>query len=251
MSHDREPSSRRGDSRIAPASVPVAGWAIRESPLRVGGFTLLEVLLAMAITVMVAAMAYAGLSTAITAADRHGEQARRLGGLQTAMTWMTRDLRAAVNRPINGAEDKEPALWGGENPALDRAFSGDDRDNILVLTRVGWDNPRGQRRGAIQRVRYRLDADDNLWRDHWLVLDRIDDEQVQSVQLLAGVKSITVQFLDGQSGNNQTSELGGEWMPRWPMTKRDEVMPLAVRLDLEVDGIGDITRIVGLASDGQ
>jgi general secretion pathway protein J len=227
--------ARRGDSRIVPH-----------------GFTLLEVLLAMAITALVAVMAYAGLNTAITAADRHGEQARRLGSLQTTMTWFGRDVRSAVDRGIDSADEREPALWGGENPALERASRGESRDNLLVLTRVGWDNPRGLRRGAIQRVRYRLDADNTLWRDHWLVLDRIDDEEnLQSVKLLAGVKAATVSFLDGQSGDSQLAELGGEWMPGWPMSQRDTLLPLAVKLELDVDGIGAVTRIVGVAGDRQ
>ncbi len=213
------------------------------------GFTLLEVLLAMAITALVAVMAYAGLSAAITAADRHGEQARRLGAVQTALTWIARDLREAVDRDIAVDNEREPALWGGVSPALERGFHSDERDNVLVLTRVGWDNPRGLRRGAIQRVRYRLDADDNLWRDYWLVLDRFDDETRQSVQLLSGVKKVSVQFLDGKSGNAQMSDLGGEWMPGWPVTKNDKLLPLAVQIELDVDGIGAITRIVGLANE--
>lgn len=216
------------------------------------GFTLLEVLLAMAITALVAVMAYAGLNTAITAADHHGDQARRLGALQTTLTWFARDVRSVVDRGIDGADYREPALWGGEEPVFDSAFRGESRDNLLVLTRVGWDNPRGLRRGAIQRVRYRLDAENILWRDHWLVLDRIDDEDnVQSVKLLGGVKTVTVSFLDGESGNSQLEELGGEWMPSWPMIKSDDLLPLAVKLELDVEGVGTIARIVGVASEKQ
>lgn len=213
------------------------------------GFTLLEVLLAMAITALVALMAYAGLSTAMTAASRHGEQARKLVDLQTTVSWITRDLRESVDRDIATGDEREPAMWGGENPVLERPFGGDDRENILVLTRVGWDNPRGLRRGAIQRVRYRLDADNNLWRDYWPVLDRLDDELRQSVKMMGGVKAVTVQFLDGKSGNNATAQLGGEWMPRWPMNKGDSLLPIAVQIELDVDGIGTITRIVGLANE--
>lgn len=213
------------------------------------GFTLLEVLLAMAITALVAVMAYAGLSTAMTAADRHGEQVRRLGALQTTLMWMARDLHEAVDRDIAAGDVREPALWGGENPKLNQPFSGDARDNILVLTRVGWDNPRGLRRGAIQRVRYRLDADNALWRDSWQVLDRLDDAtDVQSIKLMAGIKSITVQFLNGGASNAATAVLGGEWMPSWPLNTTDS-LPLAVQLELDVDGIGTITRIVGLAAN--
>jgi len=214
------------------------------------GFTLLEVLLAMAITALVAVMAYAGLSTAITAADRHGEQAHRLLELQTTMGWLARDLREAVDRPVATAELAEPAIWGGENPALDRAFIGEDRDHLLVLTRVGWNNPRQLRRGAIQRVRYRLDADANLWRDHWLVLDRLDDDDHrQSVRLLSGVNALSARFLDGRGNDGAAAESGGEWHPGWPLQPNDTALPLAVQLDLDVEGMGRITRVIGLAHE--
>src|SRR5690606_9671465 len=126
-----------------------------------------------------------------------------------------------------------------------------DRDNLLVLTRVGWSNPRGLPRGAIQRVRYRLDADNALWRDHWVVLDRAEDTAPQSIKLLDDVTEVRLQCLDGESGNSLDAELGGEWVPRWPMIRGDALLPLAVQVDLEVEGVGNITRVVGLANEQQ
>lgn len=208
------------------------------------GFTLLEVLLAMAITAMVAVMAYAGLSAAISAASRHGEMVQRLGDVQTAIGWIVRDLRQSVSRPITDARgERRPALIGGN----------DDSAELLEFTHSGWDNPRGQRRSALQRVHYRLDAEHNLWRDHWLVLDRIDDEDhLQQVKLLSGVQSVRVQFLSAQSQNAQQQALGGEWVEQWPVHDTDiERMPLAVRVDIDIDGIGVIHRIVGLANEQQ
>ncbi len=229
---------------------------------RCAGFTLLEVLLAMAITAMIAVMAYAGLSAAISAAERHGEMVQRLGEVQTATGWIVRDLRQSVVRPISDARgDTRPALSGGN----------DDNEELLELTRAGWDNPRGVRRSSLQRVHYRLDADRNLWRDHWLVLDRSDDEdRLQQVKLLTGVQSFRVQFLNGQAANGQAangqaangqaasgagqtgadSALGGEWVEQWPVNRTDiETMPLAVQFDIDIDGIGVIHRVVGLPHD--
>jgi len=207
------------------------------------GFTLLEVLLAMAITAMIGAMAAAGLSAAINAASRHGEMVRRLGEVQTAIGWVVRDLRQSVNRPIVDARgDKQPALVGG-----------DDEARLLEFTHSGWDNARGQRRSSLQRVHYRLDADRNLWRDHWLVLDRIDDEDhLQQVKLLSGVQSFKVQFLNGSASSARQQTLGGEWVEQWPVNKGDlDKMPLAVQFDIDIDGIGMIRRVVGLANAAQ
>jgi general secretion pathway protein J len=203
----------------------------------VQGFTLLEVLLAMAITGMVAVMAYSGLSIATSAAERHGETVRRLGELQTGVGWLVRDLRQAVNRPVLDAGDElQPAILGTEL-----------QDQLLELTHTGWDNPRGQRRSAVQRVRYRLDPDGNLWRDNWLALDRIDDEeQLQEVKLLTGVTRFKLQFLKRQGEQVSSSPLGGEWVDTWPETKGDAALPMAVQFDLDIEGIGTVHRVVGL-----
>jgi general secretion pathway protein J len=204
------------------------------------GFTLIEVLLAMAITMLVAVMGYAALSTAMNAAERHGDMVRRLGEMQTAVGWIVRDLRQSVDRPIVDARnDVQAALIDTEENA-----------QLLELTHTGWDNPRGQRRGALQRVRYRLDTDGNLWREHWLVLDRVDDEDhLQSVKLLGGVQRFKLQFLNGHSANAKQETLGGEWIEQWPVSTGDKYLPLAVQFDIDIDGIGTVHRIVGLAND--
>jgi general secretion pathway protein J len=205
------------------------------------GFTLLEVLLAMAITAMVAVMAYGGLHAAMNAAERHGEQVGRLGEVQTALGWLVRDLRLSVDRPVRDAEGEEqPALRGD---AVEEYW--------LELTRTGWGNQRGQRHGSLQRVRYRLDPDGQLWREHWLVLDRIDDDEqdLQRVRLLSGVNRVALRFLDGKAGDAASRELGGEWVERWPATRGAKLLPLAVEVELDIDGFGTVKRVVGLANE--
>lgn len=216
---------------IGPRRLPILAGDAR-------GFTLLEVLLAMAITGMVAVMAYSGLSVATSAADRHGEMVRRLGELQTGVGWLVRDLRQSVNRPVlNGGDELQPAIVGTEL-----------QDELLELTHTGWDNPRGQRRSALQRVRYRLDPDGNLWRDNWLVLDRLDDEeQLQEVKLLTGVTRFKLQFLQSNEEDAAPSPLGGEWVDTWPESKESKELPLAVQFDIDIEGIGTVHRVIGLA----
>lgn len=203
------------------------------------GFTLIEVLLAIALTAVVAFMAYAGISAAADAAETHRAQIARLGELQTALRWLTRDLQQLVDRPVLDARgDRLPALLGGEQS-----------DPLLELTRLGWNNPLDQPRGSVQRVRYRLD-DGMLWREHWLVLDRIDDEEnLQRVELIGGVTALRLEFLDGKSGNAASERLGGEWMESWPVTAGDTLLPLAVRIELELEGIGRVERLVAIASE--
>lgn len=226
------------------------------------GFTLLEVLLAMAITGLVAVMGYAGLSAAMSAAERHGEQVKRLGEVQAALAYLVRDLRQSIDRPIVDARgDLEPALIGNAS-----------EEEFLSLTHVGWDNPRGQRRGSVQRVRYRLDANGDLWREYWLVLDRVDEEDhLQSVKLLSNVDRVQLQFMKGEprsekkpkdsedkSGEQKApkkkrdSASDDEWTEQWPPedSELDNVpMPLAVKVELEIRDIGSVHRVVGLANE--
>jgi type II secretion system protein J len=135
---------------------------------------------------------------------------------------------------------------GDARPAL---YSSATQDVLLEVTHTGWDNPRGQRRGNVQRVRYRLDTNGDLWRDHWLVLDRFDEEdQLQSVLLLSGVEQCKFEFLDGGSANAEQESLGGEWVELWPATNGDTLLPLAVRFELELKDIGVVRRVIGLAN---
>lgn len=205
----------------------------------VSGFTLLEVLLAMAITALVALLAYTGLSTVSTAAERHRLQVERLDEAATAFGWLGRDLQQALPRSItDGPGDRRPALSGGVT-----------QESLLALTRAGWSNLRGARRGMLQRTRYRLEPDGVLWRDHWPVLDRSDEEAgMQSVALLTGVETIELEFLDPTAAGAERSLLGGEWVDEWPpqAASQGATLPLAVRLRLGLAGLGDIERIVGL-----
>ena len=61
---------------------------------RFSGFTLIEVLIAMAITAFVAILSYQTLSTALVGIERSREQADRLYEINRSMTILSRDLQA-------------------------------------------------------------------------------------------------------------------------------------------------------------
>lgn len=203
------------------------------------GFTLIEVMLAMVITAFVALLAYNGLSAAITAGERHELQAEKLAGILLPLTVMERDIRNAVRRQITDEYDElVGALTGG---ALDQY--------ILRLTRSGWDNPRGLRRGELQRVRYVLENEE-LWRESWSVLDRTSEEEGQQrTLLLKGVLNFELAFLDpGAAGTIPNPiPLGGEWVETWDEKVMDR-MPLAVQIKLELEGFGELQRVYSIPS---
>lgn len=199
------------------------------------GFTLIEVMLAMAITAFIALLAYSGLSTAIVAAEQHGKQTQQIADIQLPLTLLERDIRHAVNRPIvDEYEDSLAAMKGGR-------FG----EYSLVLTRLGWANPMDQPRGELQRVRY-LIQDNELWRESWSVIDRVSQEHSkQTNRLLEGVLTFELEFLDGGANSADQSLLGGEWVDEWD---QKNVLPLAIEVTLEIENFGELRRVFSIPS---
>jgi general secretion pathway protein J len=83
---------------------------------RVLGFTLLELLLAMAIFALVAAMAYTGLSRMIDQRERLADGAEAFDELVDAVALLESDLRQHALRPARSTDG-----------VLQLAFTGDDR----------------------------------------------------------------------------------------------------------------------------
>lgn len=207
------------------------------------GFTLVEVLIALAITAFVAAAAYAGLAAAIDGVERSRAEAERHWELTRALQIIARDLRHFVPRPVRDEfGEPEPALTGG--PAA--RFS-------LSFTRSGWHNPNAHPRSHLQRVNYVWEGDE-LWREHYPVLDRAGNTQAQRVRLLSGVTDLRWFFLDSIDNLGAASRGVGinsrAWPESWiadPVQPGDTLPPpLAVELALELDGLGTLRSLHAL-----
>jgi len=155
------------------------------------GFTLLELLVSLAIFSLIAVMAYGGLETVLTQQARTGENAESLAALQKTYLIMQRDIEQIVPRPIRDEYgDSQPALIGS---------------TLFQFTRGGWDNPANRPRSTLQRVGYSL-QDQQLMRYAWMVLDRAQDSAPVQQPLVSDIKSMQVRYLD-QTGN---------WQEQWP-----------------------------------
>ena len=197
------------------------------------GFTLLELLVALAVFSIMAIAAYSGLRNVLYTRAAVEEQNRRLAAVQLAVYRLEQDIEQATPRGIRD-EYGEPqgALLGGKLT--------DDR---LILTRTGWDNPLGQPRANLQRVAYRL-RDGRLWRLHWLVLDRGGLNEPRETLLLDRVRDFKARFLDQD-----------DWRDDWPPSasssdddrKPDpDRLPRAVEISLTLEDWGEITRLLPL-----
>lgn len=155
------------------------------------GFTLLELLVALAIFGLLATMSYSGLQTVMTQQSLTAVAADRLSELQKLYLVMQRDIEQVVLRPIRDEYgDVQPAFLGGET---------------LQLTRAGWRNPTGRQRSALQRVAYAYEEQE-LVRYTWSVLDRAQDTEPLVQPLSEAVEALQIRYLGADD----------EWKEQWP-----------------------------------
>ncbi len=199
---------------------------------RTRGFTLIEVLVALAVFAIMAALAYGALSQTLLSAEILSDRMDRLQALQRTMRILADDFQQLSPRPIRNE------ISDGFGPALDTSFNS---GFALELTHGGWNNPIALPRGTMQRSAYRIE-DDELIRYHWRVLDRTFSNVPVSVALIDGVESIVFLFMKSD----------GEWSEKWPPTNQPgpvgaRLRPRAVQIVLTLANEGEITRLVEVA----
>jgi general secretion pathway protein J len=148
------------------------------------GFTLVEVLIAMAITAFVSVLSYQTLSTALAGIESARTESERLHEINRAFTVLSRDVRQMTNRPVRDEFGQMASAVSGGELARDP----------LRLTRSGWHNSTGAPRSTLQRVAYRLE-EDKLLRLSYPVLDRTTAIEPTETVLIDGVEVFELRFL--------------------------------------------------------
>lgn len=203
------------------------------------GFTLVEVLVAMAIMAFVAVAGYTSLTAVIFGVESLREESRRLNDINRTFQVLGKDLHQLVNRSVyDEFGSRRSAFEGGELAP-----------QTLSFTRAGWHNTVGLPRSTLQRVAYYLD-EDQLVRAAWPVLDRTGALEPNELVLLSGVESIDVRFLAGldQLEVNRNSQIERRyWQENWiPDLSRPDALvepPLAVEIRLQMFDWGELERL--------
>lgn len=188
------------------------------------GFTLIEVMVALAIFVGLSFGVYQVLNQVQRSEAITRESTSRLNQLQKAILIMDTDFRQIAKRPFrtNGESGTDSwLLW--QDSLLDSDSQG------MLFTRLGWSNPNQQfPRGEVIKVGYRL-VDTQLQRIWWRYPDTVAGDNGVNSPLLEGVLSFSARFF-----------YQGQWQSDW---QEEGALPEAMALRLELDDLGEVTRV--------
>lgn len=199
---------------------------------RRSGFTLIEVLVALAVFGVMSMLAYSALGSTLANADYLTDRMERLQAIQRTVRYLSSDLIQASPRPVRSQ------LGDGYEPAL-RSVLG--AEFAIELTHGGWSNPAGLPRGTNQRVAYRIE-DGELLRFHWRVLDRTYANEPVVTVMLDDVESLFFRFY---SASGESSEV---WPPQAQQGGAGlRMLPRAVEIVLTLPDQGEITRLLEVA----
>jgi general secretion pathway protein J len=187
------------------------------------GFSLIELLVAVALFAIASGLAYGGLDALARTRTQLDEQAEQWQALQFAVGLIERDVRASIDRPVRDA-------YGASLPAL-QLVSG-----RIELSRIGHANSLAQPRAEIERVSYQV-SDGTLQRLRFAVLDRVPGSVPEIQPLLPGIERFELRAF-GLDGRPQT---------QWPADRDTPGLPQAVELRIQIEGVGEVRRLLELA----
>lgn len=194
------------------------------SPRKTQGFTLIEVLVSIAIFATLSVAAYQVVNQIQRSNEVSIERSSRLNALQRSLVILDNDFRQMAQRQFrtNGEEASSKLILMQEYLL--------DSDTVGVMfTRLGWHNPQQQfPRGEVTKVGYRI-KEETLERVWWRYPDTPTGQEGVVTPLLEGIEAFSLEFYNGSS-----------WLKEW---QTDGALPKAVRLKLTLKDYGEIERI--------
>jgi general secretion pathway protein J len=186
------------------------------------GFTLLEILIALAIFAILATMTSSVMFYSFNTRAKLNAHADRLNALQLAIIIIQRDVEQARDRAVRGNEMRLFPNFTGSN-------------NYLELTRDGIVNPQGlEKRSTLKRIAI-LCENGQLIRRSWISLDSVDRRQYEDKILLSDLTGCSFNYL------NTNLQTLSEWRPgAIRADKTEETFPKAIQMDITLSDWGNM-----------
>lgn len=189
---------------------------------RHSGFTLIEVLLAIAIFAVISLASFSIFDGVIKSERISAEKMQRLNDVQRMWLVIERDFLQIAQRTMR---------IEGEAPANNFIHTSQDSflsDNqAIAFVRHGWTNP-GLLipRGDVQSVAYRVE-DEILERLHYNFVDAVAGEEPKTRQLLADIIAFDIEFF---------------YQKKWHKTLKENTPHRAILIRIETEDLGVIER---------
>ena len=190
---------------------------------RIYGFTLIELLTALLILSILALMSYRGLGAVLDARAHVTGETEKWRRVTAFFARFERDVQLAAPRTVRVASGEASAWLGRPEASLEPRLEFSRFASI-----EGMDLSR--------RVGYRLNEKQEIELWLWPSLDIPPAAVPARYVVLAGVTTLDLQFLNGDS----------IWVNVWPGSRLDPPIPRAVRLHIVLSSKEDLVRVFAL-----
>lgn len=192
------------------------------------GFTLIEILIALAVFAILATITTSIIYNAFTTRDRVNTQSESLSKLQFAISLIQQDTIQIVERSIRSNEMR-----------LFSAFIG--QVNYLEFTRDGVPNPNSiEKRSTLKRIAYVCEKG-SLLRRTWSSLDMINRSNYEDKSLLEHLTDCHFGYL------NQSLQVLPEWREQAVnLNQHLEIFPRAIQVNMTLPKQGQINLLFPL-----
>lgn len=198
-------------SALPDASIHILS-GVKQNTLKNKGFTLIEIMVAIAIFALIAAIAFPALIQFLDIRERVSKKNDSIAALQKTFLFMSRDLSYAVNRlgKDEFGEAADSTMLVGDDSVFELTTSYQDfnLDGSAVPRRVKW-----------------LFEDKILYRVQYPVMDPDGDTRVYRQALLEGVKDVEVKVFSIEDGRDSESK-------RW---REEARLPNMLKIKVEME----------------